>query len=88
MPSKANLDDLLRSFAQHNKFRGKGALCVALVITRRARAGLPLEPEKLMTAGVGQVAGLGKAPVQAILARHSIERVLAEEAVAPRPTRR
>jgi hypothetical protein len=32
-----------------------------------------------MTPGVGQVAGLGKAQVQIILAKHGIDRVLAEE---------
>jgi hypothetical protein len=79
MPSKLSLSALLRSFAEEKKFRGKGALCVALVVTQRAREGLPLDPAKLMTPGVGQVAGLGKTQVQAILAKHSIDRVLAEE---------
>jgi len=81
MPSAPNprLQGRLRDFAQRNKFRGKGALCVALVITDRAKSGLPLDPEKLVTPGVGQVAGLGKTQVQKILARHGIERVLAEE---------
>lgn len=79
MSSKTKPNDLLHAFAQRNKFRGKGALCVALVITQRAREKLPLSPEKLMTPRVGQVAGLGKAQVQAILAKHGIERVLAEE---------
>ena len=52
---------------------------MALVITDRARDGLPLNPDKLLTGKRGQVEGLGKARVQAILARHGITRVLAEE---------
>jgi len=71
----------LEAFLAANKhFRGKGPLCVALVVTDHARAmGLPLNPEKLVTSGEGQVLGLGKGKVQAILARHGITRVLAEE---------
>jgi hypothetical protein len=50
------------------------------VVTERARnAGLPLDPEKLLTEGGGQVLGLGKSAVQSILRRHGIERVLAAE---------
>jgi hypothetical protein len=41
--------------------------------------GFPLDPEKLVTDGGGQVLGLGKGAVQAILKRHGIERVLASE---------
>lgn len=62
------------------KFRQKGGLCVALVVTRAAREkGLPLSPELLRTTEQGQVAGLGKAAVQRILADHGITKVLAEE---------
>lgn len=49
------------------------------MITDRARAGLPLDPDKLVTGKKGQVEGLGKARVQAILAKHGITRVLAQE---------
>jgi len=66
-------------FAQKNRFKGKGPLCVALVVTQRARKGLPLDPESLITDGGGQVLGLGKGAVQAILKRHGISRVLAAE---------
>jgi Domain of unknown function (DUF4928) len=53
---------------------------VALVITQHARTmGLPLAPESLVTEGGGQVLGLGKGAVQAILRRHGIDRVLAAE---------
>nr|WP_281425983.1 DUF4928 family protein [Methylomagnum ishizawai] len=60
--------------------KGKGPLCVALVVTRHGRKlGMPLDPEALLTEGGGQVVGLGKSAVQAILKEHGIERVLAEE---------
>mgnify|MGYP001590129887 FL=1 len=62
------------------KFLQKGGLCVALVVTRNAKAnGLPLEPESLRTDQGGQVVGLGKAAVQKILEDHGITKVLAEE---------
>lgn len=80
MPSKTPLSERLQKFSKDKGFLGKGALCVALVVTRKAtREGLPLNPDKLMTSGEGQVAGLGKAEVQAILADYKITRVLAEE---------
>jgi hypothetical protein len=50
------------------------------VVTQHARKiGLPLDAEKLLTEGGGQVLGLGKGAVQAILKRHRITRVLASE---------
>ncbi|HEV2454217.1 MAG TPA: DUF4928 family protein [Verrucomicrobiae bacterium] len=65
---------------QHPKFPKKGGLCVGLVITRTAKKkGLPLDPRELLTDGGGQVAGMGKAAVQNILAEHGISKVLAEE---------
>lgn len=75
------LRDELDAFAAQNRFRGrKGPLCVALVMTDHARKkGLPLNAEELLTEGGGQVLGLGKVPVQNILAKHSITRVLAKE---------
>lgn len=66
-------------FRQEKGFRGKGPLCVALVVTQHARKGLPLDPAQLVTEGGGQVLGLGKGAVQAVLARHGITRVLASE---------
>lgn len=80
MPLKPKLSVALKSFAQHNKFRTKGPLCVALVITQRARKGLPLNPEKLLAKSGTQVEGLGKSAVQGVLEKHGITRVLAEEA--------
>jgi hypothetical protein len=41
--------------------------------------GLPLDPDRLLTEGGGQVLGLGKGAVQAVLKRHGITRVLADE---------
>lgn len=75
-----NLDKMLREFAEKEGMKGKGPLCVALVVTRHARdAGLPLAADKLLTDAEGQVAGLGKAAVQSILKDHGIVRTLAEE---------
>ncbi len=74
------LDHLLENFIKENKFRGKGPLCVALVITDQAKKdGLPLNPDALLTERGGQVLGLGVTRVQSILARHDITRVLAAE---------
>jgi len=70
----------LMEFVAANSFRGKGPLCVGLVVTQHGRKmGLPLDPETLITEGGGQVLGLGKGAVQSILKRHGIERVLASE---------
>ena len=70
----------LIDFTARHAFRGKGPLSVALVVTQHAKKmGLPLDPEALVTDGGGQVLGLGKGAVQAILKRHGITRVLASE---------
>lgn len=70
----------LAAFTSMYAFRGKGPLSVALVVTHHAqKMGLPLDAEKLLTEGGGQVLGLGKGAVQAILKRHGIARVLASE---------
>lgn len=77
------VDEALRTaltkFTAEKKFRGQGPLCVALVVTQHARNALPLDAAKLVTDGQGQVLGLGKGAVQAILAKHGISRVLAAE---------
>lgn len=65
---------------KQKKFLNKGGLCVGLVVTKTAQdQGLPLAPESLRTDEGGQVAGLGKAAVQNILATYGITKVLAEE---------
>lgn len=71
------LDALAR---RHPKFLRKGGLCVGLVVTRTAQdRGLPLDAKDLRTAEGGQVAGLSKGAVQAILEPFGITKVLAEE---------
>lgn len=76
-----DLPKQLQEFAlSHNFLGSKGPLCVALVITRTAiKIGLPLDPAKLVTTAQGQVLGLGKSAVQAILKDHGITKVLAAE---------
>ncbi len=74
------LETHLESFAKSEQMLGKGGLCVALVVTRHAREKhLPLDPQDLLTEGAGQVLGLGKDAVQAILRDHGVERELARE---------
>ncbi len=74
------LETALERFATESAFGGKGALCVALVVTDRARKiGLPLDADDMVTEGGGQVLGLGRGAVQNILKRHGIDRVLAAE---------
>jgi hypothetical protein len=77
------LEQTLAAFVADHGFRGKGPLCVALVVTQHARGllGLPLDAEMLITekGKGGQVLGLGKGPVQAVLSRHGIARTLASE---------
>jgi hypothetical protein len=75
-----SIDHKLREFAKTNQMKGKGPLCVALVVTRHGKKlGLPLDPAALLTGGGGQVLGQGKSAVQFILRDHGINRVLAEE---------
>ena len=78
-----DLKEALDQFASANKFKGKGPLSVALVMTRRAREeGLPLDSQTQVTRGPrggGQVRGLGPAAVRSILKDHEIVRVLAAE---------
>ncbi len=75
-----SLTEALARFASEHSFHGKGALCVALVVTEHARnAGLPLNSDVLVTERGGQVLNLGRSAVQSILMRHSITRVLAAE---------
>lgn len=75
-----DLQEALHAFNKERKFSRKGPLCVAPVITQHARKmGLPLDSDKLLTDGGGQVLGLGKGAVQAVLNRHGVTRVLAAE---------
>lgn len=75
-----NLSDKLYEFAELEGMLSKGALSVALVVTRKALVnGLPLDPEAMLTQGGGQVAGLSMSNVQKILNDHGIGRTLARE---------
>lgn len=75
-----SLEKALTEFRDANSLKSKGQLAVMLHITRlAAENGLPLEPDSLRTDKEGQVKGLGKGRVQAILKEHGITRVLAEE---------
>ena len=77
------LQEQLSSFAKTHNMTGKGALCVALVVTRQAvNNGLPLSPEALLTENHGQVK-LWQIRRQNILKEHGIERVLPKKAAAP-----
>jgi hypothetical protein len=73
------LHGILREFTAANGFRGKGPLCVALVVTDHARRKLPLDPRALKAESGGQVLGLGRSAVQGILKKYGIARVLASE---------
>jgi len=74
------LQERLEEFTSRCGIQGKGPLCVVLVITRKASEGKPpYSADNFLTAQGGQVAGLGRGAVQAILADHGIARVLAEE---------
>jgi len=71
----------LEQFYTQKRFRGKGPLSIALVVTEAAKSqSLPLNQDDFLAASGGQVRGAGKAAVQTILARHDIERVLSQEA--------
>ncbi len=70
----------LREFVAVNQINSKGPLSVVLVITRMANTmQFPINPEDMLTDGGGQVKGLGKAAVQAILKKYKITRILSEE---------
>lgn len=75
-----NLVEALSEYVEQRNFKGKGKLCVALVVTERARKlGLPLDHQKLVTERGTQVQGLGKGAVQKVLQKYGIDRTLAAE---------
>ena len=80
MKSLPRVTEALREFAAKHNFGNRGRLCVATIVTQHARKlGLPLDPESLLTAGGGQVQGLGRGTVQKVLQRYGIHPVLAAE---------
>ena len=75
------LHERLAVYQKQRKLSSKGKLAAILFVSRLAkRDGLPLNSETLVTDNKGQVLGLGKVAVQAILSDYGITRVLAEEA--------
>ena len=76
----SKLSEKITAFESANAIRGKGPLCVMLVLTRRAKEGAPpFSAEDFLTSQGGQVAGLSGSAVQTILNEHGITRILAEE---------
>lgn len=74
------LQEQLSEYRQRNKITTKGPLAVVLFITRKAKQnGLPMTSADLKADSAGQVAGLSKSSVQAILADYGITKVLAAE---------
>lgn len=70
----------LAAYQQGKKLSTKGKLATVLYVSRLAKKhGLPLDAGDWVTDSKGQVKGLGKASVQAILKDYDITRVLAEE---------
>lgn len=75
-----SLEKQLTKFRDEHNVKSKGQLAVVLHITRLAiENGLPIGLETLRTQKEGQVAGLGKGRVQAVLKDYGITRILAEE---------
>jgi len=76
----SKLGKRLTDFAATYKINSKGPLSVILVVTRKASTQKPpFLQENFLSPQKGQVAGLGRGAVQAILAEHGINRILAEE---------
>ena len=74
------LEKQLAEYQKDKKLTSKGKLAAILFVSRLAkREGLPLNSAVLITDQKGQVQGLGKSSVQAILKDYGIARVLAEE---------
>ena len=70
----------LTEFSAQHRINGKGALSLALFVTRKTSEQTPpFSADNFLAPKGGQVAGLGRSAVQAILAEHGINRVLAEE---------
>jgi hypothetical protein len=70
----------LKEFSARHRINSKGTFALLLFVTRSAsKQRPPLSADHFLTSQRGQVAGLGKCAVQAILADHGIDRILAEE---------
>lgn len=77
----AKLASILQAYKSNNGLTGKGQIATLIYASRLARkSGLPFNVEEgITTEGEGQIKGLGKGAVQAILVDYGITRVLAEE---------
>ncbi|WP_280332735.1 DUF4928 family protein [Nocardia wallacei] len=76
----ADLELALAHFATEHNINSKGSLSLILCVTDDLQgSGLPVDPDSLLTAGGGQVRGLGLRTVQRVLARHGIVRILSKE---------
>jgi len=74
------LEKRLFAFQKELKLTSKGKLAAILYVSGLAKKeGLPLDSSVLVTDQQGQVLGLGKSAVQAVLKNYGITRVLAEE---------
>jgi len=77
----SRLVSALAQYQDTNKLNGKGQIATMIFASRLVlNKGLPFDIDKgITTEGEGQVKGLSKSAVQAILKEHGITRVLAEE---------
>jgi hypothetical protein len=74
------LNEQLERFRLDNNIVNVGALGTVLVVTRRAKKlELPLNPDKLITEGGGQVSGLSGAAINRILKEHGLNRFVGTE---------
>jgi hypothetical protein len=75
------LSEQLAEYRVTKKVSSKGKIAALIYASRLARStGLPFDVDRgITTDGEGQVRGLGKGSVQAVLADYGVERVLAEE---------
>lgn len=70
----------LKAFNDQHVGLSKGSLSLTLIITRMAKSReFPLQKAEFLTAGGGQVAGLGGGAVKKILAEHGVDRILSTE---------
>jgi hypothetical protein len=76
----SELDRRLEQYRKEKQLSSKGKIAAILYVSRLARkTGLPLDSSILVTDRKGQVLGLGKTAVQAVLKDYGISRTLAEE---------
>jgi hypothetical protein len=80
-PPTQTLEAALETYKSEKRVSGKGQIATMIFASRMARrSGLPFDVATgIRTENQGQVRGLGKGSVQAILADYGITRVLAEE---------